>query len=656
MNYICINTNFTINLTTSDIRIMKKILTSLILIIILCCCHAKSYNLPVTLYYSFNNTAIENNLNSALITHEAKNEILQKNDQSIQVDRSRLFMIIAAAFLALITIILIIIIYNIKRKANKQIKHQNEKITKQKELIDNTMKDLKESQQRSTDILRTIPGLFFVIDKEGNFFDYHAKDANELLYPPSEFLGKNVKEILPKKVADLIHEYIKKTSETGEVMVFEYSIDIKGETKEYEATFAPAENNQFLIVSRDLTDRKRMEKNIKKTKEEAEKATEMKSMFLANLSHEIRTPLSSIIGIANVLEETNLDEEQKEYVDIINISGNNLLSLVNNILDFSKIEAGNIIIGRVPFNIHETIEEVISLLKLQATDAGNQLLSETADDIPDRVIGDPARLKQILINLVNNAIKFTKNGTITINTQLFDQDKEKLRLKFNIIDTGIGVAREKRDKLFKEFSQADVSIAKKYGGTGLGLAISKHFAAMMEGEMGVESKKGKGSNFWFTVVLYKTDLTKEQQETEEAAEKPVIPKKEDKKEIKSLNILLVEDNLLNQKFAEAILKKKNYNVDIAKNGKIGVELFEENKYDIILMDIQMPVMNGIEATKTIRALEKEKNLSPIKILAVTAYAMEGDEERFNEAGIDDYLSKPYKSDQLINKIKELLNN
>lgn len=416
----------------------------------------------------------------------------------------------------------------------------------------------------------------------------------------------------------------------------------------------------FNSILRRKTNLKLMEKNeeIKKKSElleearvEAEKAIASKSMFIASLSHEIRTPLSSIIGISGLLEETELSEEQKEYLNVILISGNNLLSLINNILDFSKIEAGQIELEKVDFSIKQAIEEVMLLLRVKAEDSQNRMVMDYDSGIPETLIGDVVRLKQIIINLVNNALKFTKNGTVEIKAQLFDEDESSLRVKFSIIDDGIGVAIDQRDKLFKSFSQADSSIARKYGGTGLGLAICKHFANMMGGEIGVKSQKGKGSEFWFTVILNKMDDHKELELKSE--EKNRNEKEQYTMPEKSLNVLLVEDNLLNQKFAEAILKKNKHKVDIARNGKIGVDLYKQINYDLVLMDIQMPVMDGITATKLIRQSEKEENRDPVKIIAVTAYALEGDEKKFFDAGIDDIIRKPYKAKQLINKLKYL---
>ena len=381
---------------------------------------------------------------------------------------------------------------------------------------------------------------------------------------------------------------------------------------------------------------------------EAEAASNAKLLVMASLSHEIRTPLSSIIGVTSILEETELSVEQKEYIDIIVASGNNLMYLINNILDFSKLDAGKIKIEKYEFNIEEVINEVMKMIEFNVSDKDVEISSELKKNIPKIVYGDKLRLTQVLVNLINNALKFTKKGSVKVIIEKFDQDIDSLRLKFSVIDTGEGVSFEERDKLFRDFSQANDSITRKYGGTGLGLSICKQLVTMMGGEIGLESEKGKGSNFWFTIVFDRTkDIEIDTPKT------PISIQTDIKQDKKVLSVLLVEDNLLNQKFATAILKKTGHKVDIAENGKIGVDFFKKNKYDIVLMDIQMPVMDGMEATRNIRIYENENNLQRTKIVAVTAYAMKGDKDRFISAGIDEYLAKPYKANDLIDILNDL---
>ncbi len=386
-----------------------------------------------------------------------------------------------------------------------------------------------------------------------------------------------------------------------------------------------------------------LEKELKDYQEKSDASNHLKSMFLANISHEIRTPMNGIIGMYNVLKQTNLTEEQQEFLDIINLSGNNLLTIIDDILDLSKIEAGQLILEQNNFNLSDEVNAVLDLLEIKAKGKGIKLYTSFQNQIPNAYIGDQARLKQILINLTNNAIKYTKEGSVTIKIETEKIEKEHCEMKFSIIDTGIGISKHGQEKLFKAFSQIDSTTTRKYGGTGLGLAIAKNLTALMGGDIGVESEEGKGSTFWFTAKILRN------QDKSDLIQKNVAPLKE--KEITPLNILLVEDNLLNQKFAIATLRKEGHKIDIAENGKVAIELYKKKKYDLILMDIQMPVMDGIEATKEIRKIEMAKKIKEqIKIIAITAYVMERDRSMCLGAGMNEYLAKPFKPNDLIHLI------
>ena len=390
-----------------------------------------------------------------------------------------------------------------------------------------------------------------------------------------------------------------------------------------------------------------LETDLSNIREKADISNRLKSMFLANISHEIRTPMNGIIGMYNVLKQTELTDEQREYLDIINLSGNNLLTIIDDILDLAKIESGQLKLEHNNFSLKNESNLVINLLKDKAKGKGIKLFSKIQPEIPDSLIGDPVRLKQIIINLANNAIKYTKEGSVTIEIELLNIKNNTAELKFSIIDTGIGISPEDEEKLFKAFSQIDSSTTRKYGGTGLGLAISKHLSSLMNGNIGVDSVVGKGSTFWFTAHL-EVDST-----IDIPSEIKLI--KESKEQKERLSILLVEDNLLNQKFASATLRKEGYNIDIAENGKIALEKYKNNYYDLILMDIQMPVMDGIEATKEIRAIEEKNNVKDnIKIIAITAYVMEKDRKMCLAAGMDEYLAKPFKPKELLDLIDYVL--
>jgi len=382
---------------------------------------------------------------------------------------------------------------------------------------------------------------------------------------------------------------------------------------------------------------------LKIAKEKAEKKDMLKSLFLATMSHEIRTPMNGIIGVAELLKQTPLNSDQIDLINIMAVSGNNLLLIINDILDISKIEAGQIKLENHKFDLHSVVSETIDILGVKAAENKNKIILEIDDNVSRYFVGDATRIKQILLNLASNAVKFTKNGTVKIKISHVANEQEKCKLKFEVIDSGIGISDEDIAKLFKVFSQIDQTNQREYGGTGLGLAISKSLVELMNGEIGVESKRGIGSTFWFYIMLDK--------DSGSSSVASVNVVSHDKKST-GLNILLVEDNLINQKVATGIIKRLGHNITVAANGKIGVDLYKTNKYDVVLMDIQMPIMDGFKATEEIRKWEKDQNMKPGSIIALTANALKEDKERCFEIGMDYFLAKPFK----IRDIEKALND
>jgi signal transduction histidine kinase len=397
-------------------------------------------------------------------------------------------------------------------------------------------------------------------------------------------------------------------------------------------------------LNEEILERRKANHVAEKAKKRAEEADRLKSSFLANMSHEIRTPMNGIIGMADILRTTELTSQQEEYLDIIESSGKTLLAIINDILDLTKIESNQMTLEMLPFNLRDEIRNIIKLLENKASDKGLELGFEVEDTVPKIVNGDPVRTKQILLNLLSNGVKFTEKGHVKLLVSSLKDTSKVCKILFKVEDTGMGISRDSISKLFNEFSQSDTSITRKFGGTGLGLAISKKLTRLMGGEIGVESEPGKGSTFWFTIEFMKEDV-------EEAIEKVKTQKMEPGI---NLRILLVEDNLINQKVAQFNLKQLGHTADLAENGKIAFEKFKNNTYDVILMDIMMPEMDGLEATKHIREWEEKNDVKPhekIHIIAMTANALKGDKEKYLKNGMDDYISKPFQQEDLAAVLK-----
>jgi len=667
-----------------------------------------------------------------------------------------------------------------------EVKKKNEELLKFLDELKKAEKTLRQSKQEFTAIFMNSPVAMVYLDEKGNIVNINSRFT--------ELFGYTLEEIKDRNIDDgMIHppgkiEEAKKITNKA----FEGNFYCETIRKKKDGTLFPVSISVSNIkidgqikgvigAYVDITERKLAEKEILRARKEAESASRTKSIFLASMSHEIRTPMNAIVGMVELLTSTTLSDEQKEYLEMLKISANNLLDIINNVLDISKIEAGQLELEKTAVDLQEVVESVGITLGSTAAQKGLELICHVEPDVPRYIIGDPTRLRQILINLVGNSLKFTEKGEVALSVEKVKSEDDKIDLLFKVRDTGIGIPKGKLSKIFESFTQVDAATTRKYGGTGLGLNISKQLVELMGGKIWVESELGKGSTFKFTVSstvikkaeeievahpeikglkvlilddnatnrlivrktllswgsisvetedgisalkelkssqgkgepyqLILTDRNMPEMDGFEVAEKirelpgyekiPIIMLSSDKgagdvqrakelgmadfilkpvrrsrlysailKAIKSgkeekvtekaraesflkgkpLRVLLAEDNLVNQKLGVRLLGKQGWQVVVANNGKEAVELVQKDGFDLVLMDVQMPEMDGIEATKEIRKREKETGRH-IPIIALTANAFEEDRKKCLEAGMDEYATKPIKIDELFSIIE-----
>jgi PAS domain S-box-containing protein len=512
----------------------------------------------------------------------------------------------------------------------------------------------------------SLPDLIYVKDSTGRYITVNRSLQRLWGNPPLEsIVGKTVFDFVQGDFASLYAKDDDEVLRNDAAIVDseEQVVTSTGERRVYSTTKVPlhdpAGNVSGLVgIDRDITRRKRAEEELRQARHAADAANQAKSDFLANMSHEIRTPLNAVIGITDLLLVGDLGQVHRDYLEIIRDSGESLMVVINDILDFSKIEAGHLELESKVFQLRDVVQSATKALALRAHDKEIELTCDVDPAVPEWVQGDPVRLRQVMTNLIGNAIKFTPKGSVVVRVSCVNGSGDRADVRFEVRDTGIGIPSDKLDHIFKAFAQADASTTRRFGGTGLGLAICTRLVQAMGGTLLVRSQSGLGSEFYFSLSLPRrdgpeADATAPRFESDKAAvtDGDIAVQCSLVDEKRPLRILLAEDSRMNQVLAIGILQREGHVVTLANDGQEAIDAFRRQAFDLILMDIQMPEVDGLQATAAIRELEAAAG-GHTPILAMTAHALTGDRERCLAAGMDGYLSKPIRLKDLVSAIKE----
>jgi len=506
---------------------------------------------------------------------------------------------------------------------------------------------VRQRDARTRALLQALPDIVFRFRGDGLFLDVHAPNMQQ--FGPSEgIIGKHLSEVLPAWAAERIVHAAWLVLESGEMEVVEYDVAIEGDLRHYEARIGSSGPDEFVAVVRDATDRTRHEQRLREAKAAAEQANRAKSTFLANMSHELRTPMNGILGMSELVREQVDSPEIRQQVQIIRDSGEHLLRLVNDLLDLSRVEAGKIVLESEPFDLVELIDTLVTTFRRSVEQRGLALRVEVDPEVPRFLRGDAPRLRQILTNLIGNAVKFTRDGHVTVFARPASEDIDRVRVRFAVVDTGIGIPANRIERIFEAFTQADSTTTREYGGSGLGLTITRQLVDMMGGSLTVDSEVGRGSTFTFDVELERADARPRTVQMSEHMASPAI-ERTDAASGGPQRVLLVEDNRVNQLVARRMLERAGHEVVVADNGRDALLVLQKDAgFAAVFMDVQMPVMDGIAATRAIRL---DPALRHLPVIALTAHAMSGDAERCLQAGMDFYLSKPVRASDLLDALE-----
>lgn len=483
--------------------------------------------------------------------------------------------------------------------------------------------------------------LIFVVDFEGNIHYYNSSVRYTLGYRAKSLLGKNFFDYIPPTAKDELKQKFRQSQKRAYTEKVEIQFLCKDRSYRFlEFNAINLRHKEglkgFILDCRDITQRKR-------DAEELLRLQKAKEQFLANISHEIRTPINGIAGMAGLLSQNSSPEERDTYLNAIRHSAENLKVIINDILDLAAIESGKLRFEKIPFNLHDLLPSVVGMFTYQAKEK-KLALDYKIDPALNRILmGDPVRLNQILINLISNAVKFTHSGKINVLCSADKKTKTGCRVRIEVMDTGVGVPTDKLDKIFESFSQADASVTRKYGGSGLGLTIVKQLVELQHGAIEVKSVENAGSRF-IVRIPYPFSRAEHLENTSSPRKSGSLSERM----MDETRVLLVEDNDINRLYAKSILQQWNCMVDIAENGVVAIEKVKNNVYDVVLMDVQMPVMDGYEATRTIRLLDG--TMRHVPVVALTANATRADIEKCLSSGMNDYLAKPFTPDDLFKKI------